>query len=197
MIEKWRCFMAVTPGQELNRRFRELIRGLDGDCRQAGQQVRWVHPSKLHLTLRFLGDIPVPLVWALQDAMRDLDAISRFDLSFEGIGAFPDPAKPKVVWAGVSDPGGGLASLHEKVSSILEQQGVPRESREFSPHLTLGRIRRPEADITDVVQGHIEEQFGRMQVSEVVFYRSILDRSGAIHEPKWSARLGKERKPRH
>jgi 2'-5' RNA ligase len=193
MIEKWRCFLAVTPTSEIGRNVRELVRELDPLCKEAGQKVRWVHPSKVHLTLRFLGDLPVPLALALEDALRELDATRRFEVTFASLGAFPDPGHPRVVWMGVEDGGEELGRLHEHVSTLLEREGIPRDERPFSPHVTLGRVRRPgRADLGPVLEGYADRTFGTMQVRRVIFYRSILESSGAVHEPKWSVELGRE-----
>ncbi len=197
MIEKWRCFLAVTPGQDVIRRVREVVRELEPACLEAGQKVRWVHPSKVHLTLRFLGDIPSPLASSLLDAMKELDTVRRFDVSFEGLGAFPDAGRPRVVWMGVVDPEGWLAGLHSRVATMLERCGIPPESRPFAPHVTLGRVRDPSAgDLGPALAPREGEVFGSMQVSRVILYRSTLDRAGAIHEAMGSVELGRERAPR-
>lgn len=194
MIEKWRSFVAVTPGNDVHSRFNQLIRKLDPACAQAGQKVRWVHPSKLHLTLRFLGDVQVPLASSLKDDCQELDSVRRFSIRFAGLGAFPDPARPRVVFASVEDPDGGLPVLHDRLSSILEQRGFPREKREFHPHLTIGRVRKPSGvDLGPILQEHADEDLGSMQVDRLIFYRSTLQPSGAIHDPVWSVELARER----
>ena len=197
MIEKWRSFIVITPGQEIHARVRELVRELRPACDEAGHSVRWVHPSKVHLTMRFLGDVPVPLALALEDACRPLGAFERFNLGYMGLGAFPDASRPRVIWMGVSDPDGHVARLHAALTRILEEQGIASEKRSFSPHVTLGRVRKPgPGTIAPVFEALADEPLGEEVISKIIFYRSTLHSSGAVHEPKWVVDLGRERRPR-
>jgi 2'-5' RNA ligase len=149
--------------------------------------------SKLHLTLRFLGDIQVPLAMALEDACGRLSACQRFDIAFTGIGAFPDARSPRVVWMGIEDPTGGLAAVHSKLTGILAEKGFPPEKRKFSPHLTIGRVRSGRADMEPILDRFSGQSFGTESVTRIIFYRSILDGKGAVHEPKWAVSFGRER----
>jgi len=197
VIEKWRCFIAITPGREIHARVRELVRELRPACDEAGHSVRWVHPSKVHLTLRFLGDVPAPLAMALEHACRPLGALESFNLGYMGLGAFPDAESPRVVWMGVSDPDGHVARLHGALTRILEEQGIPADKRPFAPHVTLGRIRQPgPGTLSPVFDALADELLGDEVVSRIIFYRSILHPSGAVHEPKWVVDLGRERRHR-
>ena len=194
MIEKWRSFIAITPGQEIHARVRELVRELRPACDEAGHSVRWVHPSKVHLTLRFLGDLPAPLALSLEDACRSLGALERFSLGYMGLGAFPDAERPRVIWMGISDPDGHVARLHGSLTRILEERGIPAEKRSFTPHVTLGRVRRPgPGTLGPVFEALAGEPLGEEVISRVIFYRSTLQPSGAVHEPRWVVDLGRER----
>ncbi len=193
MIEKWRSFIAITPGQDLCARVRELLRDLAGPCKEAGLSVGWVHPSKLHLTLRFLGDIPVPLGLSLHDACQPLSSRERFDIGFAGVGAFPDPSSPRVIWIGLEDPTGGLAALNNRLTTILAEKGVPPDRKPFRPHLTIGRVRSGRGDLSPVLERWAGHSLGTESVTRVIFYRSFLDPRGAVHEPKWAVNLGRER----
>jgi len=194
MIEKWRSFIAVTPGQAIHAKAREIIRGLAPECEKAGLKVRWVHPGKIHLTLRFLGDIPAPLALSLEDALAPIGSIERFRLEYAGVGAFPDAHRPRVVWMGVRDPDGQLAIMYEKLCGALEDRGIAREKRPFSPHITIGRV-RPEGrgDLAPVLEPLAGEPIGEEPVTRIILYRSTLHPSGAVHEPLFSVSLGRER----
>jgi 2'-5' RNA ligase len=197
VIETWRSFIAITPGQEIQSRIRELMRELGPACREAEHNVRWVHPGKVHLTLRFLGDIPVPLGLSLEDACRPLGGVERMKLEYKGLGAFPDASRPRVLWLGISDTDGRLSEMHETLTGILADRGIEPEKRSFTPHVTLGRIRKPGGgDLSPVIESLADQSIGEEVVSKVIFYKSTLDPGGAIHEAKWVVNLGRERPAR-
>lgn len=97
-----------------------------------------------HLTLAFLGDGPPERVPALAQALAPVAAGSRpFDLVLAGWGAFPDPARPRVVWIGVRDGAAPLTALAHAVRAAIARVGAPRDDRPFHPHLTVLRVRGP------------------------------------------------------
>lgn len=104
--------------------------------------IRWVDPAGIHLTLKFLGDIDQSLV---QDVMgsiaRACETATPFSLNLTGLGVFPNPRQPRVVWAGVGGDFGPLRSLQERVDAAVHDLGFALERRAFNPHLTLGRVR--------------------------------------------------------
>lgn len=124
-----------------------------------------------HLTVQFLGDTveqDVPdIARALEEAVEELPS---FDVCYRGIGAFPEPARARVVWAGVEEvePAGHLAALSDAVGLALEPLGHAPERRAWHPHVTLGRVkRRPSADLVAAVQGAATEDLGDDRVSEL------------------------------
>jgi 2'-5' RNA ligase len=123
--------------------------GVRGRCfaathalRAAGPDVRWVDESKLHLTLKFLGEQPESLVAPLSAALDQAAGQSReLDLQFGAIGAFPNFRRPRVVWLGVA-PDPKLELLHHDVEVSCEKLGLGVEGRPFRPHVTLGRVEK-------------------------------------------------------
>lgn len=112
-------------------------RGLD-----LGTAVKWVDPKGIHLTLKFLGYVDEDLVPALMDAVTAAaagQAACRLQLS--GVGAFPNPRQPRVVWAGMVGDVELVRGLQETVEEHLAPFGFAPEGRPFSPHLTLARLR--------------------------------------------------------
>lgn len=105
--------------------------------------VRWAAPDGMHLTLKFLGNIApalvAPLLAALSDAARET---APFDLRLQGLGAFPHPRRPRVLWAGVAGDTDALAALQQSVERASLGLGFTPESRPFAPHITLGRVRQ-------------------------------------------------------
>jgi 2'-5' RNA ligase len=105
--------------------------------------VAWVRAEQLHFTVRFLGEVSEELVSRLSEELAPVLATHEaFDIELAGAGAFPAVERPRVIWVGVHDPT-RLQSLAAKVEGVVRALGFPAEAREFVPHLTLGRVKRP------------------------------------------------------
>ncbi|MBM4254933.1 MAG: RNA 2',3'-cyclic phosphodiesterase [Deltaproteobacteria bacterium] len=138
----------------------------------------------MHLTLKFLGDISREQVEAILAALRTaLSEQPTLHVHAQGLGAFPNLKRPKVLWAGLR--GEGLVILQEKVESALVPLDFPREDRGFTPHLTLGRVRslRGWEQVFAVVRQHEHAQFGDSAIDRVTVYQSTLRPDGAVYSP--------------
>jgi RNA 2',3'-cyclic 3'-phosphodiesterase len=147
-----------------------------------------------HLTLRFLGEISedrVPVITtALRNAVRPL---TPFDLTFEGVGAFPGPRNPRVVWVGATVGRERAIELARAVESALVPFGFPAEDKEFVPHVTLFRVRGPRdsARARRLLDGGEPAPAARsVRVTEVTLKASALTRDGPIHRVVGTAPLG-------
>ncbi len=133
-----RLFVAINLPQEERARLEQEVRALRG----ARLPVRWVAADALHLTLKFLGEVPDARVGAIEGVMTEVArAFPPFWLELRGLGAFPNLRSPRVVWVGVQAPP-ELGRLAGALEDALAGLGYPRENRPFSPHLTLGRAER-------------------------------------------------------
>jgi 2'-5' RNA ligase len=133
-----RTFVAVDLPPAVKTQIGQLTDGL----RSLGSMVRWVRDTSLHLTLKFLGEIPeeqLPKIYG--GVERAVSGVSPFSLVLAGLGGFPNLSKPRVIWLGILRGGESLEKLHEAVDAQLAPCGFPREKRKFSPHLTIGRVR--------------------------------------------------------
>ena len=179
-----------------------LLRTLDlaqGSLKRAfggADPVKWVPAHQFHFTLKFLGEIAEP------DAVRAMAAVERavagfapFALALRGLGAFPGPARPSVLWAGLSDGGAELARLATQVDREMSLAGFAPERRPFKPHLTLGRVREG-AFVPGAVQEALAkaagQEFGRLGVERVVLMKSELTPRGPIYSIFGSANLREE-----
>ena len=140
-----RAFLAIELPQAARRAVAEFAAGLPATG------VRWVPETNLHLTLRFLGDLDpgrvTPLVAAVQVECGD---IAAFRVRLAGFGGFPSLGRPRVLWIGVA-PGPGrdaMVTLARRVDRGLERWGLPPENRAYTPHVTIGRVRRPSSTAT-------------------------------------------------
>lgn len=179
----WRVFCAVDLPEVLKQRVAEYAARL----REVGPRVKasWERPEKLHLTLKFLGEIEPPRVEALIRASGlAASGLSPFELSVGGPGSFPPKGQPRVLWLGVADASGALSRLHSRLEEECARVGFAREARAFNPHLTLARLRSREgAERLGTLhrEGAFEPQ--AFTVSEVVVMRSELGPGGSRYTP--------------
>ena len=104
----------------------------------------WTREPNLHLTLKFLGDVPIERIEAVSRALHRATAgAASFEIEIRGCGAFPTRGYPKVLWIGISD-GPHLSSLFEAIEREVGRLDFPREGRAFHPHLTIARLRQPQ-----------------------------------------------------
>ncbi len=142
--------------------------------------VAWVAPANLHLTLKFLGQVDEARVPAVAAALATAAAGHRgFDVLVRGLGAFPSPARPRVLWAGLAEDAGRLRALAESVDDACGGLGFPRETRAFAGHVTLGRVREPRRRPTLADALARGGEFGRVRVARVTLMRSELSPRGA------------------
>lgn len=187
-----RAFIAVDISAELQQRLVELTQDLR---RQMGDvPVRWVPGENMHLTLKFLGDVSLANLDVLTDILR-AEAAKRkvMDISLGGIGAFPHPRRPRVIWAGVEAPQ-ELEVLQRCIERETARIGYPPEERPFSPHITLGRVSRSASPrevraIGDVLMSVKVGFLGVTRLEAVHLYRSELGRDGAVYSRMFSAPL--------
>jgi RNA 2',3'-cyclic 3'-phosphodiesterase len=147
--------------------------------RSRTQAARWIPPQNLHVTMMFLGNVAddaiEPIATALASAASSAQAGST---RLEGVGAFPNPKRPRVLWVGLNDPSEVLARLAASVGDALEPLGFVREQRRFRPHVTIARIPRPTPmDLDGIAVEPLE-----VPVREVVLMRSHLGKGSARYE---------------
>ena len=134
-----RTFIALPLPAEWIALLEEVIDHLDS---AASGGVRWVRPSGIHLTLKFLGATDPALTPGILDGLLEsVGGASAPALSLSGLGSFPNRNNPRVIWAGVSGDMETLADLQQRVEALAVGLGWDAERRPFRPHLTIGRVR--------------------------------------------------------
>ena len=177
--ESWRVFIAIDLPSLLRQRIAHHINRLRDSNPDA--RASWGREENLHLTLKFRGEIPVTTAEALSNAAQAAArAIDQFDLVVGGCGAFPAQAAPRVLWLGIEDPSGKLAALHRAIEDECERAGFAREPRDFHPHLTIARLRKPQGS-RQLAAVHEELGFSpeAVSVSQIVVIRSELSSEGS------------------
>ena len=139
-MEQIRSFIAI----ELSRGLKKELAGLRSRLQNPPRPwVKWIDPESIHITLKFLGDIPADRVEDIQAAMEEAACgITPFTLKAGGLGVFPNPRRAQVIWVGLIGETERLAALQQRLEKRLEAIGFPAETRPFSAHLTLGRLRQ-------------------------------------------------------
>ena len=141
----------------------------------------WARETNLHLTLKFLGEIPPTIVPDFSNAVsRAVVDIKSFPIRFEETGAFPTRGQPRVLWIGTNDYSGKLAELHAKVEEESALAGFAKEVRPFHPHLTVARLRNPQ-HARALATVHTQMKFEPVEatVSELLVIRSELSSEGS------------------
>ena len=192
-IEQIRSFIAIELPDELKRRLGELEARL-----QPGTQswTKWVDPNSIHLTLKFLGNIGAnrtsEITGAIEEAAQEMPP---FRLEVRGLGAFPNLNRVQVVWVGIGGEVDKLSHLQHRIDSSMERLGFTPESRSFTPHFTLARV-RDQASLDE------RQRLGQLiastdyaipyilDVNSVSLMRSQLTRAGATYTRIGSVKLG-------
>jgi len=141
----------------------------------------WNRDANLHLTLKFLGEIPQASVADFSNAAsRAVVGLTPFSIRLEQAGAFPKHGQPRVLWMGITDCSGGLGELHARLEDESGRIGFKKEGRPFHPHLTIARVRQPQRART-LAAAHQQLEFtpAEIDVSELLVIRSELSSSGS------------------
>ena len=183
-MERVRCFVAIELPEFLQAGLEDVQRTL-----RSGplDPVKWVAPSQIHVTLKFLGHVDASMLTAIEDRLAEVGRATRpFDLSIAHLGAFPNPRRPRVVWVGIEQGGENLQGLQGAVEEALVSLDFGREKRPFSSHLTLGRVR--ETALPSQVQELAQRlsaisvpMLGSTRITSITFMRSQLTPSGPIY----------------
>jgi 2'-5' RNA ligase len=148
-------------------------------------QLSWVDPKNLHLTLRFLGNTEESQIKAINQKLDHLiSRISPFELEIKGLGFFGNRSYPRVIWAGILMPE-AIFNLVKEIENVLEEEGFEREMKAYSPHLTLARVKNlVERDaFSQMILKYKSTSFNKQTIREIIFYESILGRSGSVYQP--------------
>lgn len=163
----------------------DLIKQIYQDIPELGYGIKLVPPENVHITLKFLGDTEESKINAIVETVKGkVDKFSSFKIVVGGVGCFPNAKRPRVIYLGIKD---GLEKLRE-ISNIIEKSmeifGYEREKREFTPHLTIGRVKDDKKALNGV-EDFLRYQYEPItfQANQITFYESILKPEGAIYKP--------------
>lgn len=164
---------------------RDRLASTQQRLRESGAPVSWVKPHNIHLTLKFLGSVPAERLQDVVGAVqRSAVPAPPIPLELAVLGSFPDKRAPRVVWVGLKQVPQELRNLQKRIERELVAIGFPAESRPFSPHFTLGRVRSSQ-NIGELVAAMRAERLEPLlfEAGEVVVMASRLHASGALYTP--------------
>lgn len=175
-----RVFIAIDVEDET---LRDKLCELQRELVRTGSQMKLVERENLHLTLKFIGEIPPSRVDPLIEAVkRACEGFSKFKVHIAGMGAFPSVTRPRVVWVGVKEGADVLVQLARRVEEETVRAGFRKSDKPFSPHITLARVKVATTFLVDVIRKYENVDIGEMLVSEVRVKKSTLTPSGPIYE---------------
>jgi RNA 2',3'-cyclic 3'-phosphodiesterase len=180
-----RLFVALDPTDPVRRDLAARQAELRRRAGRRADLVRFPPADRLHLTLRFLGSVPEERLPEIREAVAGAAARARpLRLRVRGAGGFPTSRRPRVVWVGVEDDGGGLSSLAAELGSRLAPLGFPAEERPLTPHFTIGRSRagRGAPGLGEALAEVAAATPVPWEATEVCLFRSHLSAAGARYE---------------
>ncbi len=176
-----RLFVALEIPAAVRDNLAALIAELrELSAKVADKRPRWVRRENLHVTLKFIGEVSPAKLEGIRGALSAIRSDAPVEIRIRGLGFFPNEQHPRVLWAGL-DASANLPALAEDIGSALETQGMLREHRAFTPHLTLARIEPPglHEKLRAAIQNTNAREFGSFQTQEFHLIESKLKPSGA------------------
>ncbi len=198
-----RAFLAVELSQDLRAELatvqQELKRRIEPELKR-GTRISWAQPDSIHLTLKFLGDIDEQLIDPLRAAIEQaIGSQVAVMVPLERLGAFPRPENPRVLWVGPSEQwekgveATRIAEIHDAIEQACEGLSFLRETRPFSPHLTLARIKMGERHVGIALAKSglldLPLSLGQLAVDRVVLMQSELKPTGSVYTKLWDLSL--------
>ena len=187
-----RCFIAVELDSFIRDNLGALRKQLQTELWGYDKGIKWVKSENLHVTVKFLGDVDDNKIMDICNACDDAASEhSAFDIEVGSAGYFPLKASARVIWAGVTQGAKELTGLFASVENNIEPLNFPRDNKQFSPHITLARIKNSEngrkaASIIDQLETH---PFGIQAVEALTIFTSDLTSNGPVYEVVHRAKL--------
>ncbi|WP_369611663.1 RNA 2',3'-cyclic phosphodiesterase [Sulfurisphaera javensis] len=173
-----RLFTAIDIPQ-----FPKILEFMDA-VKRSGADVKLVEPYNIHITLVFIGEIPENKLQLVKDSVSHINFHS-FKIKLKGTGAFPNLSRPRVVWIGIEEGLQELRSIRGMLMKELLGKGIrPDDEKEFSPHLTIGRVKGPSniMNLINVINEYQNVDFGEMTVNKIILFKSTLTPKGPIYD---------------
>ena len=178
-MEMIRSFIAFDVGDEQVLR---KIAGAQDMLRRTGASLKMVDPNNIHMTMKFLGNVPVTMVDGIHEEMKKI-AFEPFKIEIKGLGAFPNMRRISVIWAGIREGARELREIGSGLEFNLQALGFKPDRKGFSPHLTIARVRtgRSKDNLIKCIEELADQEFGVIEAKCLKLKKSVLTPKGPIY----------------
>lgn len=177
-----RCFVAIEISEQIQSR----LTAIQDELRQYIESASWVKPGNIHLTLKFLEEVNHSDIQSIGAVIEQVaQRHPAFSMQIGGIGAFPNLARSRVLWTGITVGAAEIKALAQEINTELGGCGYPADSKQFNPHLTLARL-KSRVDLNpliDTFRQYDQMDGTNMEVDGIALIQSELHPSGAIYTP--------------
>jgi 2'-5' RNA ligase len=176
-----RLFLAVNVSEQT----RALIRALQSEFHFLKNEIRFIAPGNVHLTLKFLGDVNTDHIPAIILKIKSsIHSFKNFVYIIQGTGVFPNLSRPRILWLGITQGSNYLGKLSKLLNDALKDMPVKKEDREYRSHITLGRVKGFKKSYPNLNR-FVKYRFDPIKnnVAEIILFESILKPKGAIYTP--------------
>jgi len=181
-----RSFVAVDIPGAIKESVRDYVEGLKGSF---GNVMKWVAPENLHFTIKFLGEISDAEAETVKRCMGKVaEDLTQFELTLEGVGFFPTAERPRIVWIGTDGGCEQLLEVNQLIESCLELEGFDRDDKPFSPHLTIGRVKKHKKLILPDRAPNFDAV--TFEAGGISLVKSVLTPQGPIYETLYERQVG-------
>jgi 2'-5' RNA ligase len=176
-----RSFLALKLPPEIKKTLSHILR----EMKKTPLDVRWVKAGNIHITLVFLGNVPVGYVEPIGEAAEKVcQQYGPFAISLRGAGVFSSRRNPRVLWAGMEGDIDRMTCFRDVLQRHLKPFGIKQEKRPFRPHLTIGRFRkgaRPGNPLDDLLTKYQDLTSPVCALKELILFKSDLKPDGPVY----------------
>lgn len=183
-----RTFIAIELPEEIQKKLGEF----SDSVKNPNDRITWVFPKNIHLTLKFIGDVPASDIDSIKNIIIDVaGGYGSFEASIKGTGVFPSERNPRVVWIGVDSGKDKIKDIYTELEERLVSIGIPKEERGYTPHITLARVKyiKDIKGFAGIISKYKENLFGSLSVDGISLIKSTLTPKGAVYEVLYSIPL--------
>jgi len=179
-----RAFIAI----ELPKEIKDYLGKLQNQLKTSGADIKWVEPQNIHLTLKFLGEIDDVLLAKINEIIQAAaSGRNEFYMRLTEVGAFPSISSPKVIWVGIDEGDKEVKGIAAELEENIAKIGMPKESRAFSSHITIGRSKSAlnQVKLLQLLKelaGKPAEENLRFAVKKIFLFKSTLTPKGPVYE---------------
>ena len=188
MADSFRTFIAA----ELPTEIKKIIHEAQNALKKSNSAVTWVKPDNAHLTLKFLGDVPLENIKEIERILTDIVRNKKsIDSALTTLGAFPKIDHPQIIWIGLEDDFKIIEELAVSVEEELNKFGFKKEARAFSPHITIGRVKSSKnVELLSQEIKNYSPPAIPFTIKNIALFESTLTPSGPVYKELLRVALG-------